>query len=655
MSARDAGVEERFGNLCSVDKADQEAFVLFESHRTMTNPMYSLEDKQEHRQLPESPTSTPLTPAQEAACADMCSHSSSSLYHPLPFTNSIRLLRLHPGKPSAPIEITFEVVPLDDTLPAYESLSYVWKLKEGHKSITINGHQKDDVGTNLFEALHQLRQAGKSRLLWVDALSINQDDEAEKAQQVKNMHHVYMRAEKVIVWLGTDEQGFAPDAFMVLCALANMQDEDEESGKAGYEAVDEWDGMVVKQLCEVPDLDHPIWMSVFVFITNTWFLRMWVLQEIVLARQARFVWGSASLDWDIFSAAVHAIRADARLHANLECRHLQNAFLMDHLRSEQMAGHGRRNYPFLHLLDVARSLEVTDPRDKVYGLLGFPTRDASLETGLFIVPDYSLSTAEVYADVAKKLLEKDGNLNVLSYVVQGSAGAGNHDLPSWVPDWTCRDVVYPLTGLKEENWHHAGTAKSMDMLPVEDTKRLCLRGAVVDTVRSVGERSIFTKLLDSDSVLKNILEWCMRSGVSIYTMATTLTAGRDAAGHLIGDLNLHLTDFVALMADLGVDLGENQLSNLSHPVAGSRPDRAREALWRFSCHRTPFVTAAGHLGLGPGSIQAGDALVVLWGGQVPFVMRREPGGSWKLIGEAYVHGWMNGEAMAMPDTVFEIT
>jgi hypothetical protein len=62
--------------------------------------------------------------------------------------------------------------------------------------------------------------------------------------------------------------------------------------------------------------------------------------------------------------------------------------------------------------------------------------------------------------------------------------------------------------------------------------------------------------------------------------------------------------------------------------------------------RRPFVTAKGHLGLGPDDIKAGDLIALVIGSQVPFVLREIADGKYKLIGEAYVDGIMDGEAVA---------
>ena len=63
--------------------------------------------------------------------------------------------------------------------------------------------------------------------------------------------------------------------------------------------------------------------------------------------------------------------------------------------------------------------------------------------------------------------------------------------------------------------------------------------------------------------------------------------------------------------------------------------------------RRPFITSRGHLGLGPSAILPGDKIAVLFGAELPFILRQDDKGYYQIIGEAYVHGIMDGEIMAM--------
>jgi hypothetical protein len=58
-------------------------------------------------------------------------------------------------------------------------------------------------------------------------------------------------------------------------------------------------------------------------------------------------------------------------------------------------------------------------------------------------------------------------------------------------------------------------------------------------------------------------------------------------------------------------------------------------------------TKSGYIGTGPRYMEEGDLICVLYGGQTPFVLRREAWGNYRFIGDCYIHGIMNGEALSM--------
>jgi hypothetical protein len=88
-------------------------------------------------------------------------------------------------------------------------------------------------------------------------------------------------------------------------------------------------------------------------------------------------------------------------------------------------------------------------------------------------------------------------------------------------------------------------------------------------------------------------------------------------------------------------------------ISECEPQDADDDLWKvftvdpegMSSKRNVFVTEKGVLGLGPGELQIGDLVVIMLGARMPFVLREEGDGQWKLIGECYCHGFMNGELL----------
>lgn len=92
-------------------------------------------------------------------------------------TDAIRLIRILKGHKD-PIECEMFETCLDQVegVP-YEALSYVWGNKESTNKILVDGYPFT-VTENLFEALSNLRQFGEDRLLWIDAICIDQSHDA---------------------------------------------------------------------------------------------------------------------------------------------------------------------------------------------------------------------------------------------------------------------------------------------------------------------------------------------------------------------------------------------------------------------------------------------------------------------------------------------
>lgn len=92
----------------------------------------------------------------------------------------------------------------------------------------------------------------------------------------------------------------------------------------------------------------------------------------------------------------------------------------------------------LYLMTSFSYFEATDPRDKVYGLFGL-SKDAhgQISSQHHLVIDYAKSTASVYVDVVRYMVESSECLDVLRACLGTGKIAG---LPSWAPDWTVTQI-----------------------------------------------------------------------------------------------------------------------------------------------------------------------------------------------------------------------
>jgi hypothetical protein len=219
------------------------------------------------------------------------------------------------------------------------------------------------------------------RQVWIDAICINQSDLAERGHQVGLMPKIYSRARNVLMYVGED----TPHSSEFVRRLSTSQ-----------------------------PLLSSNWMDI---TSRRYFTRLWTLQEVALARRATLVCGKDSAHWSQLRQELNHL-----LHLQL----LPPVFHFDH------SIYSSPN-KLMELLLFAQTCQASDPRDKVFGLLGLLPSGKIGDLGA----DYNMSVEDVYIRVALHLVSHLGWMSVLH-----QAGLENRDgslldfLPSWVPDWS---------------------------------------------------------------------------------------------------------------------------------------------------------------------------------------------------------------------------
>ena len=217
----------------------------------------------------------------------------------------IRLLNLHRGDFKADIHISIDTVSLaPDNNPTYEALSYVWGSLENPIDIQVGAHTLA-VTHNLAEALPYLRYRDKPRVLWIDAICVNQQDLKERSCQVRRMADLYRLAERVVVWLGPEKKD-SGYGLRVLRDLSSKITADwlHETLEPKSHGTDEHWADVNKDL---PYGDKEF-RAINSLLSCPWFERLWIWQEIRLAKSnAIMICGSDTIPWECFRTTLFCL------------------------------------------------------------------------------------------------------------------------------------------------------------------------------------------------------------------------------------------------------------------------------------------------------------------------------------------------------------
>jgi hypothetical protein len=202
---------------------------------------------------------------------------------------SIRLLSVHPGIGTD--SLSCELLPehlLSPNQKEFEALSYCWGNSSIKKTIQLhqpNGVTKSmQVTSSLYGALLHLRKPDTARILWVDAICINQDDLKECGDQVGMMGEIYSRAKDVIVWLGegNDEIKAAANTLRNIFAYFQVPTEEELAQGLSRGSFPPLTGIAFdgSQIQEIFNAHHigPFLQQMSRFFAIPWFWRVWVVQ-----------------------------------------------------------------------------------------------------------------------------------------------------------------------------------------------------------------------------------------------------------------------------------------------------------------------------------------------------------------------------------------
>ena len=352
-------------------------------------------------------------------------------YEPLPDEGtSIRLLELLPGNPQDIISLEIFTVSLNKIRrrPEYEALSYEWGEKTGTIPIQCNGNRLL-VTPNLRSILEELRSPNESRVLWADAVCINQEDIVERGKQVALMTDIYREATRVLMCIG-GEKKHTQSAFEGLQKFIQAYDQVIEP-RGGIQGIQAGDGKRVVELLS-GKVNKSELQGMADLYDRPYFTRAWIFQEIILSGSKGVIFcGRHQCDWIMMRKALVSFSCSKLYGISL------TSFKMLHIIECEDSFNEKGGLELEDISDIRRSLKATDPRDKIYATLGVLRQREKRE----LVPDYSLSVRDVYINATRYLIRKTKTLDYWWSVCNRGSIKTVANLPSWVPDWTATDTI----------------------------------------------------------------------------------------------------------------------------------------------------------------------------------------------------------------------
>lgn len=358
-------------------------------------------------------------------------------YDPLTTPDSVRILRLQRDS-NRSISGELQIIRLDSKdHPPFTALSYTWGAPTKSRSITLNG-----LPFPVLDSLHPVLEAicrpsggfDVKAWYWIDSICIDQTNSDERGAQVQLMGRLFTTAWRTAVWLCPA----TPETDAAMALMTRLSDIRDSAGPQPDKGL---------ALLATGKLSPPPWAAWAALLELPWWRRAWTLQEFVMARRLDFHCGALkrfsltqfrramSTYWGLHHSTVNptlGIVADQEFWVT--------AWNRRRMRQVYDESPGRMN--LVALMAYTGDSAVTDPRDRVYSVLGLATEADRVMVG---VPTYRLDVETLYTNLVREFINTWSSLDIICFAELFRVPArGPDSLPSWVPDWRVQIQTYEV-------------------------------------------------------------------------------------------------------------------------------------------------------------------------------------------------------------------
>lgn len=371
--------------------------------------------------------------------------------------------------------------------------------------------------------------------------------------------------------------------------------------------------------------DDETWDAIDTLADRPWFKRLWIWQEVRLAARAEMLCGYESVPWKCFCDGIFCLlyKPDGNLGPFERIVNIADSHYSTSLQT---------------ILDLTRHSQCTDQRDRIYGLLNLVP---DYECVSSLKPDYSQSPRQVFQDVVLRYATQ-GRLDLLSCCEKLGDLA---EKPTWVPDWsTPRECsmlfIVKASWLSKAEIQYAGdgtlNVTGLFSAEVDSVEEISLDlpadSSSDNNSRFVEAFQRLTKHIDISGLYAG-------GGDMIEAVCRTLCVNEVAETFLPPD-----HDFLELKK-----AKECILDVLRDPSALVHPYPQYQGQCDIAMSgRSFFTTREGYIGLAPKAVKQGDQICMLLGCNSPILLRSEGAGNHTVVGECYIQGLMDGEALLGP-------
>ena len=496
------------------------------------------------------------------------------------------------------------------------------------------------------------------------------------------MGDIYTKASLITVWLSTStpgESGFdeMEDNFRGVFALyqirrfnaveSKVSNEFNESGSFGLER------------------EAPAWQAISKLLEHSYFERSWIIQEVVLASCIRVMYRRLEIDWEVFVGGLEQLGRASLSQAALS-HHTRNNpspnFRLDNVLQIEEWRRKRQTGELIAFSDIGlgtKRFNATDLRDKIFAVHAICRTGSPSER--WTLPDYLMKLSDVYLNATRRLIEELGVCRILylegvGYSQEPTPGLGS--FPTWGVNWSRSTNVFPLSYSNSHIGYCAGgeSRPELEELHRVDGTSLFLAVHFFDAIEQLGP--LFSKAMsngverfehkpEDDLVFRQSLQdsrQLILQFAHLYSpyqranqpqraeelfwrllIGDRTPTERPAPPHLEEKYRAYVLDLQRLTDEL-----RSQPTNEEVRLQIFSAMEYGKGVFRASATRRVCVTKSGYVGLVPPYSVVGDTVVVIPGAQTPFIVR-PPNGTvnvdkYQLVGECYVHGIMDGEALA---------